>query len=181
MRRRARHSPLPPQVVVVKMNPVNDYLGPLLRRAFAPFVDAGYVEFAYGGAGDPGGEAGAAAPPGWARLPMDSATARARHSSLHPAAPRLRAPLCCPHTNHPAVGKALCEHPVVASIHLTGSADTYNAIVWGGRDAPVRGCGVGWGGVGWGGVGWEGGPKPRRRRRGCDLPGRRAAQTAATP
>ena len=28
-------------------------------------------------------------------------------------------------------GKQLCEHPGVASIHLTGSAATYNAIVWG--------------------------------------------------
>lgn len=45
----------------------------------------------------------------------------------------------CSHTRT-AVGKALCEHPVVSSIHLTGSADTYNAIVWGGRDVPVRGC-----------------------------------------
>jgi len=39
------------EVVVVKMNPVNDYLGPLLRRAFKPFVDKGFLEFAYGGAG----------------------------------------------------------------------------------------------------------------------------------
>lgn len=37
-----------------------------------------------------------------------------------------------------AVGKALCEHPAIESIHLTGSADTYNAIVWGGKDAAVR-------------------------------------------
>ncbi len=49
--------PLPPppkkthQVVVVKMNPVNDYLGPLLRRAFKPFADKNWVEFAYGGPG----------------------------------------------------------------------------------------------------------------------------------
>lgn len=73
------------EVVVAKMNPVNDYLGPLLHRAFKPLVAEGYVEFAYGGA---------------------------------------------------AVGKALVDHPLVSSIHLTGSADTYNAIVWGGRDAP---------------------------------------------
>lgn len=33
------------------MNPVNDYLGPLLRRALAPLVERGFVEFAYGGAG----------------------------------------------------------------------------------------------------------------------------------
>lgn len=36
------------QVVLVKMNPVNEYLGPLLRRAFAPLVEGGYLEFAYG-------------------------------------------------------------------------------------------------------------------------------------
>jgi hypothetical protein len=82
------------EVVAVKMNPVNDYLGPLLERAFAPLVERGFVAFAYGGAG---------------------------------------------------VGKALVEHPVVESVHLTGSADTYNAIVWGGKDAPVRGGGTrGW-------------------------------------
>lgn len=33
------------------MNPINDYLGPLLARAFAPLVERGYVQFAYGGAG----------------------------------------------------------------------------------------------------------------------------------
>lgn len=36
-------------VVVCKMNPVNEYLGPYLRRAFSPLVDAGFLEFAYGG------------------------------------------------------------------------------------------------------------------------------------
>ncbi|KAI8465000.1 MAG: Aldehyde/histidinol dehydrogenase [Monoraphidium minutum] len=73
------------EVVIAKMNPVNDYLGPLLARVFAPLVERGFVQFAYGG---------------------------------------------------PGVGKALVEHPAVESVHLTGSADTYNAIVWGGRDAP---------------------------------------------
>lgn len=37
------------EVVLVKMNPVNDYLGPLLTRAFAPLVDRGVLRFAYGG------------------------------------------------------------------------------------------------------------------------------------
>ena len=37
-------------VCMLKMNPVNEYLGPILERAFAAFVDAGYVRFAYGGA-----------------------------------------------------------------------------------------------------------------------------------
>jgi hypothetical protein len=36
------------QVVLVKMNPVNDYLGPLFRRAFHPLVDAGYLDFVGG-------------------------------------------------------------------------------------------------------------------------------------
>jgi acyl-CoA reductase-like NAD-dependent aldehyde dehydrogenase len=38
------------EVVLLKMNPVNEYLGPLLRQAFSPLVDAGFLEFAYGGA-----------------------------------------------------------------------------------------------------------------------------------
>ncbi|KXZ52739.1 hypothetical protein GPECTOR_8g131 [Gonium pectorale] len=69
------------EVVVVKTNPVNDYIGPLLRRAFAPLVEAGFLEFVYGGR---------------------------------------------------EVGQLLTRHPRIASVHLTGSADTYNDIVWGG-------------------------------------------------
>jgi aldehyde dehydrogenase (NAD(P)+) len=38
-------------VCVLKMNPVNQYLGPILEQAFKAFVDAGYLRFAYGGAG----------------------------------------------------------------------------------------------------------------------------------
>ncbi|MFB6262724.1 MAG: aldehyde dehydrogenase family protein, partial [Bradymonadaceae bacterium] len=38
------------QTVLVKMNPVNDYLGPILEERFAEFIDAGFVRFAYGGA-----------------------------------------------------------------------------------------------------------------------------------
>jgi aldehyde dehydrogenase (NAD(P)+) len=38
------------QVVVVKMNPVNEYLGPVLEEVFAPFVERGFARFAYGGA-----------------------------------------------------------------------------------------------------------------------------------
>ncbi|HEV3154518.1 MAG TPA: aldehyde dehydrogenase family protein [Candidatus Baltobacteraceae bacterium] len=37
-------------VCMLKMNPVNDYLGPIFERAFEPFVDAGFLRFAYGGA-----------------------------------------------------------------------------------------------------------------------------------
>jgi len=36
-------------VCVLKMNPVNSYLGPLFEEMFAEFVEAGYLRFAYGG------------------------------------------------------------------------------------------------------------------------------------
>jgi len=38
------------RVCILKMNPVNDYLGPLLARAFAPLIDGGFVRLVYGGA-----------------------------------------------------------------------------------------------------------------------------------
>lgn len=38
------------EVVVLKMNPVNDYLGPVLEKVFAPLVADGYLRFVYGGA-----------------------------------------------------------------------------------------------------------------------------------
>ncbi|PSC73701.1 NAD-dependent aldehyde dehydrogenase [Micractinium conductrix] len=79
------------EVVMLKMNPVNEYLGPFLRRAFAPLVEAGYLEVVYGGG---------------------------------------------------QVGKRLVNHPTVASVHLTGSAATYDAVVWQGRpkqgDPPLK-------------------------------------------
>jgi aldehyde dehydrogenase (NAD(P)+) len=37
-------------VVLLKMSPINDYLGPILEDIFAPFIQAGYLRFAYGGA-----------------------------------------------------------------------------------------------------------------------------------
>jgi aldehyde dehydrogenase (NAD(P)+) len=37
-------------VCMLKMNPVNAYLGPILERIFQPFYDAGFLRFAYGGA-----------------------------------------------------------------------------------------------------------------------------------
>lgn len=40
------------QVVVLKMHPVNDYLGPLIERAFHPLVDAGYLRLVYGDAAE---------------------------------------------------------------------------------------------------------------------------------
>ncbi|MDX1388476.1 MAG: aldehyde dehydrogenase family protein, partial [Acidobacteriota bacterium] len=36
------------QVVVLKMNPVNEYLGPILERAFGSLVDDGYLAVTYG-------------------------------------------------------------------------------------------------------------------------------------
>ncbi len=37
-------------VVLLKMNPVNEYLGPLLERALRPLVERGYLAIVYGGA-----------------------------------------------------------------------------------------------------------------------------------
>jgi aldehyde dehydrogenase (NAD(P)+) len=38
------------RVVMVKMNPINDYLGPIFEGIFSDLVEAGFVRFAYGGA-----------------------------------------------------------------------------------------------------------------------------------
>ncbi|GFR42934.1 hypothetical protein Agub_g3832, partial [Astrephomene gubernaculifera] len=77
------------EVVIVKTNPVNDYIGPLLRKAFAPLVDAGFLEFVYGGR---------------------------------------------------ETGELLTRHPKITSIHLTGSVDTYNDIVWGDSSGAAAGA-----------------------------------------
>jgi len=37
-------------VCILKMNPVNDYLGPIFEDVFAPLIDDGYLQVAYGGA-----------------------------------------------------------------------------------------------------------------------------------
>ena len=68
------------QVCLLKMNPVNDYLGPFIEEAFAPLIANGFVQLAYGGV---------------------------------------------------AAGVYLCQHPEIDEIHITGSASTYNAIVFG--------------------------------------------------
>ena len=70
------------QVCVLKMNPVNEYLGPFLEAAFKPLITQDFVRVVYGGGG---GDVGA-----W-----------------------------------------LCEHPLVEEIHVTGSARTHDAIVFG--------------------------------------------------
>ncbi len=67
-------------VVIVKMNPVNDYLGDVFESVFEEFVSSGCVRFAYGG-GD--------------------------------------------------VGAYLTTHSDVDTIHITGSARTYDAIRYG--------------------------------------------------
>ncbi|GMQ98452.1 MAG: aldehyde dehydrogenase family protein [Acidimicrobiia bacterium] len=41
------------QVTLLKMNPVNEYLGEIFEEIFADFIEAGYVRFVYGG-GDVG-------------------------------------------------------------------------------------------------------------------------------
>ena len=73
------------RVCVVKMNPVNDYLGPFYEKIFSEFVSRGWLRFVYGGAD---------------------------------------------------VGGYLAHHRKTDSIHMTGSAATYDAIVWG-TDAEV--------------------------------------------
>lgn len=68
------------EVVVLKMNPVNESVGPFLERAFQPLVDGGFFAIVYGG---------------------------------------------------PEVGKHLTDHPLVDTIHITGSDKTHDAILWG--------------------------------------------------
>ncbi len=71
------------KVVVVKMNPVNDYLGEFFEVVFADLISDGYLRFDYGG--------------------VD-------------------------------VGIYLTNHPRADSIHITGSASTFEAIVFGSGD-----------------------------------------------
>ncbi len=67
-------------VCMLKMNPVNDYQGPVLEEICAPLIERGYLRMAYGGA---------------------------------------------------EVGAYLTRHQDVDVIHMTGSAQTYDAIVFG--------------------------------------------------
>jgi acyl-CoA reductase-like NAD-dependent aldehyde dehydrogenase len=39
-------------VVLLKMNPVNDYIGPLLKQGFHCLIEAGYMQIVYGGANE---------------------------------------------------------------------------------------------------------------------------------
>jgi acyl-CoA reductase-like NAD-dependent aldehyde dehydrogenase len=72
--------------VLLKMNPVNDYLGECFAQALAPLVDRGYLRIAYGGA---------------------------------------------------EVGSYAVKHDGIGGVHLTGSIDTHDVIVWG-ADADER-------------------------------------------
>jgi acyl-CoA reductase-like NAD-dependent aldehyde dehydrogenase len=68
------------QVVVLKMNPVNEYVGPLLEQAFQSLQADGFFDVVYGGA---------------------------------------------------ELGSYLCQHPQIDTVHITGSYQTHDAIVWG--------------------------------------------------
>jgi acyl-CoA reductase-like NAD-dependent aldehyde dehydrogenase len=68
------------QVVILKMNPVNEYLGEIFESIFEDFITAGFIRFVYGGSD---------------------------------------------------VGAYLTSHPDIDTIHITGSAHTYNTIRYG--------------------------------------------------
>ena len=67
-------------VVLLKMNPVNDYLAPFLEAALAPLIGTDFLRIVSGDA---------------------------------------------------TIGQYLCNHPLVETIHITGSAAAHDAIVWG--------------------------------------------------
>ena len=67
-------------VVLLKMSPVNDYLGPVFERVLKPLIDEGYVRIIYGGAD---------------------------------------------------VGATAVHHRLADEVHLTGSRDSHDCIVWG--------------------------------------------------
>ena len=68
------------RVCLLKMNPVNDWVGPFLERALAPLISRNYLHIVYGGV---------------------------------------------------EVGTCLVNHSQVDEVHLTGSAQTHDLIVWG--------------------------------------------------
>jgi aldehyde dehydrogenase (NAD(P)+) len=69
------------QVAAVKLNPVNDYLGPIFEEVFGGFVERGWLRLVYGGA---------------------------------------------------ETGGRMIEHPLVDTVHVTGSSVTHDRIVFGG-------------------------------------------------
>ncbi len=70
--------------VLLKMNPVNQYVGPLFEDAFKPLIQEGWLRIVYGAA---------------------------------------------------AEGAYAINHDAVCGVHITGSADSHEAIVWGGDPA----------------------------------------------
>lgn len=73
------------QVVILKMNPINDFLTDYYNIAMKPFIDRGFLRIVRGGTQE---------------------------------------------------GAYLCEHPIVEELHITGSDQTHDAIVWGvGKEA----------------------------------------------
>jgi acyl-CoA reductase-like NAD-dependent aldehyde dehydrogenase len=76
-------------VCVLKMSPINAYLGPYFELALAPLISRGYLRIVYGGS---------------------------------------------------EVGAFLTRHPAVAELHITGSNETHDRIVWGepGPDREAR-------------------------------------------
>jgi acyl-CoA reductase-like NAD-dependent aldehyde dehydrogenase len=77
------------QVAIVKMNPVNAYMGAYLAQAFEPLTRDGFLQIVYGGV---------------------------------------------------EVGKYLCQHPQIETIHITGSHQTHDAIVWGANSIEQQEC-----------------------------------------
>ncbi len=76
------------EVVILKLNPINDYIGEHLLRIYKPFVDGGWLQVAYGGK---------------------------------------------------EVGEYISRHDGIDTIHLTGSVNTFNTMVWGSPTADRKG------------------------------------------
>lgn len=74
------------RAVLLKMNPVNEYLGPIFAEALRPLLDAGWLRIIYGDG---------------------------------------------------SVGTYAIHHPETQAVHITGSADSHESIVWG-SDANER-------------------------------------------
>lgn len=68
------------QQVILKLNPVNDYLRPIFEKAFAPIIEEGMLRILSGGTD---------------------------------------------------IGAELIQHPDVAEVHITGSTQSHDRIVWG--------------------------------------------------
>ena len=74
-------------VCLLKLHPLDSYLGPLYEQAFADAIERNCLRIVYGGSEE---------------------------------------------------GHYLCAHPGISEIHLTGSAETYQSIVWGAPEERAR-------------------------------------------